>query len=107
MEQKLQVIAHQHPLTFQGVTNRGWICNGTQLKAGCQSGDTNNLRWRCKQSNFCDFDLCQKCMDYYIAEEKKNPVALLKKQLSLGVSQTIAAKKTEPLIYGYALMRLT
>lgn len=106
MEQTKQVNVHHHKLTFVGKTTRGWCCNGINLQAGCKSNDNNALRWRCKASGVCDFDLCQPCIDFYEQQDKANPMNALKKAISVGVSEVLSQTKQEPLMYAYGLLRL-
>jgi hypothetical protein len=50
--------------------NNGWACDGRNLEKKCLSGingfnQTNSIpRFRCEK---CDFDLCKKCMNYYLS----------------------------------------
>ena len=60
---------HMHPLKFLDTTmDNNWACDGRLLPNGCLSGITgfrqtkNMKRFRCVQ---CDYDLCEKCMNYY------------------------------------------
>ena len=62
---------HPHPLLFIGLnSNNGWGCDGRNLEKKSLSGincfnQTNGIpRFRCEQ---WDFDLCKKCMDYYLS----------------------------------------
>lgn len=60
---------HIHPLKYLDTTmDNNWSCDGRLLPNGCLSGITgfrqtkNMKRFRCVQ---CDYDLCEKCMNYY------------------------------------------
>ena len=60
---------HIHPLKYLDTTmDNNWACDGRLLPNGCLSGITgfrqtkNMKRFRCIQ---CDYDLCEKCMNYY------------------------------------------
>ena len=60
---------HIHPLKFLDTTmDNNWACDGRLLPNKCLSGITgfrqtkNMKRFRCVQ---CDYDLCEKCMNYY------------------------------------------
>ena len=60
---------HIHPLKYLDTTmDNGWDCDGKNLPNKCLSGisgypQTKNFkRFRCMQ---CDYDLCEKCMNYY------------------------------------------
>ena len=60
---------HIHPLKYLDTTmDNNWACDGRLLPNGCLSGITgfrqtkNMKRFRCVQ---CDYDLCEKCMNYY------------------------------------------
>ena len=60
---------HIHPLKYLDTTmDNGWDCDGKNLPNKCLSEisgyrQTKNFkRFRCMQ---CDYDLCEKCMNYY------------------------------------------
>ncbi len=58
---------HSCPL-IKTYKERGWTCNGRDLKDKCKSGDSKfvmedlKMRFRCSK---CDFDLCGQCMNHY------------------------------------------
>lgn len=63
---------HKHPVTYIGVTNDTWHCDGNGLIRNCISGISDYKereipRFRCEQ---CDFDICINCFDYYSNVEK-------------------------------------
>ena len=65
---QIEVKIHKHSLTSLGLARgSGWSCNGSLESDGCKSGmkgfkmSEGKNRYRCFT---CDFDLCQKCVEY-------------------------------------------
>lgn len=61
----IPVKVHDHPLNLSKRDN-GWFCDGRSCPDGCfnQNSTTTGLaRYRCES---CDFDLCEKCLMYYM-----------------------------------------
>jgi hypothetical protein len=61
----IPVQVHEHPLNLTKRDN-GWHCDGKNLSDGCFNQNiccAGLARYRCEK---CDFDLCEKCLMYYM-----------------------------------------
>eukprot|EP00347_Sterkiella_histriomuscorum_P007799 403347517 len=83
-----------------------WYCDGCRMPHGCLSQFQDPIRWRCIQTNYCDFDLCNTCADYYEKKQQnqyegKSPAkSSQNSQLDVHDDQYLK----NPLLYGFALM---
>ena len=76
LNKKYKSLIHVHPLEYKGIRKTGWACNARHIgEGGCKSGITGFYQtfemdnFRCDN---CDFDLCLKCMLFYLDKEVNN-----------------------------------